>query len=53
MKELFHDQLKKRVDIVWALIKSKYNVSSDDLWSTETAFRNYHDKLGTGQHSTQ
>jgi Glycosyltransferase family 92 len=38
LRDVWHDKLKKRVDLIWRLMKEKYNVS-DDLWSTQTSFR--------------
>jgi hypothetical protein len=52
LRDLWHDKLKKRIDYIWSLMKEKYN-ASEDLWSTERSFRNYHENDKTGKHSIQ
>jgi len=52
LRDLWHDKLKKRIDYIWSLMNEKYN-ASEDLWSTERSFRNYHENAKTRKHYIQ
>jgi hypothetical protein len=52
LQELWHDKLLARVDVIWKLMQQKYN-SSDDAWTTENGFHNFHANSATGIHSTK